>query len=29
MASLTKDNRIIFKATDGKRKTIRLGKIPK
>ena len=28
MASLTKDRRILFKATDGKRKTLRLGKIP-
>ena len=30
MASLTKDGRILFKATDGKRKTLRLGtKTPK
>lgn len=29
MASLTKDNRLLFKAPDGKRKTIRLGKLPK
>jgi len=28
MASLTKDRRILFKANDGKRKTLRLGKIP-
>ena len=28
MASLTKDGRILFKANDGKRKTLRLGKIP-
>lgn len=28
MASLTKDRRILFKAVDGKRKTLRLGKIP-
>ena len=25
MASLTKDRRILFKATDGKRKTLRVG----
>jgi site-specific recombinase XerD len=28
MSSLTKDNRLLFKASDGKRKTIRLGKLP-
>jgi integrase len=29
MASLTKDNRLLFRAADGKRKTIRLGGIPR
>jgi integrase len=29
MASLTKDNRLLFRAADGKRKTLRLGGIPR